>query len=218
MVTTIKPVSGTASNSATAANEPVFAAPSDSLKQTDDTDFVRLVIAMYGAPLDAPAVLDTWVGGLLCMDALCVFEPSISLFAHRLNAVDRRIVAAEQAVCTIEAGAIGRTTRFASWSCLRTVGLRIPPGQPFAHPEAMAAFAAALLTACSLNSAVYSCFGIFFTSLPSGLDAIHRPLEDEKRRAAHSSGPSTPIERRTATAADATLGTNPMVILDARQH
>jgi hypothetical protein len=31
---------------------------------------------------------------------------------------------------------------------------------------------------------VYSCFGIFFTSLPSGLDANHRPLEDEKRRAA----------------------------------
>ncbi|MFZ5521502.1 MAG: hypothetical protein ACOZD0_09900, partial [Pseudomonadota bacterium] len=41
------------------------------------------------------------------------------------------------------------------------------------------------LTACSLNSAVYSCFGIFFTSLPSGFDAIHRPLEDEKRQAAH---------------------------------
>jgi len=41
------------------------------------------------------------------------------------------------------------------------------------------------LTACSLNSAVYSCFGIFFTSRPSGLDAIHRPLEDEKRWAAH---------------------------------
>jgi hypothetical protein len=31
---------------------------------------------------------------------------------------------------------------------------------------------------------VYSCFGIFFTSLPSSLDANHRPLEDEKRRAA----------------------------------
>jgi hypothetical protein len=31
---------------------------------------------------------------------------------------------------------------------------------------------------------VYSCFGIFFTSLPSGLDANHRPLEGEKRRAA----------------------------------
>jgi hypothetical protein len=31
---------------------------------------------------------------------------------------------------------------------------------------------------------VYSCFGIFFTSLPSGLDAIHQPLEDEKQRAA----------------------------------
>jgi hypothetical protein len=36
-----------------------------------------------------------------------------------------------------------------------------------------------------LNSAVYSCFGIFFTSRPSSLDANHRPLEDEKRRAAH---------------------------------
>ena len=43
----------------------------------------------------------------------------------------------------------------------------------------------ACLTACSLNSAVYSCFGIFFTSLPSGLDPNHRPLEDEKRLAAH---------------------------------
>jgi hypothetical protein len=32
---------------------------------------------------------------------------------------------------------------------------------------------------------VYSCFGIFFTSLPSGLDPNHRPLEDEKRLAAH---------------------------------
>jgi hypothetical protein len=42
----------------------------------------------------------------------------------------------------------------------------------------------ACLTAWSLNSAVYSCFGIFFTSLPSGLDANHRPLEDEKRLAA----------------------------------
>jgi hypothetical protein len=42
----------------------------------------------------------------------------------------------------------------------------------------------ACLTACSLNSAVYSCFGIFFTSLPSSLDANHRPLEDEIRRAA----------------------------------
>jgi hypothetical protein len=31
---------------------------------------------------------------------------------------------------------------------------------------------------------VYSCFGIFFTSRPSSLDANHRPLEDEKRRAA----------------------------------
>jgi hypothetical protein len=31
---------------------------------------------------------------------------------------------------------------------------------------------------------VYSCFGIFFTSRPSGLDANHRLLEDEKRRAA----------------------------------
>jgi len=38
-----------------------------------------------------------------------------------------------------------------------------------------------------LNSAVYSCFGTFFTSLPSSLDANHRPLEDEKRRAAHKS-------------------------------
>src|SRR5690606_41800767 len=45
----------------------------------------------------------------------------------------------------------------------------------------------ACLTDCFLNSAVYSCFGIFFTSLPSGLDANHRPLEDEKRRAAHRS-------------------------------
>jgi CRISPR-associated endonuclease/helicase Cas3 len=34
---------------------------------------------------------------------------------------------------------------------------------------------------------VYSCFGIFFTSLPSGLDANHRPLEGEKRRAAQRS-------------------------------
>ena len=33
--------------------------------------------------------------------------------------------------------------------------------------------------------AVYSCFGIFFISRPSCLDANHRPLEDEKRRAAH---------------------------------
>ena len=41
----------------------------------------------------------------------------------------------------------------------------------------------ACLTACSLNSAVYSCFGIFFTSLTSGLNANHRPLEDEKRLA-----------------------------------
>ena len=40
----------------------------------------------------------------------------------------------------------------------------------------------ACLTACSLNSAVYSCFGIFFTSLPSGLDTNHRPLEDENGR------------------------------------
>jgi hypothetical protein len=32
---------------------------------------------------------------------------------------------------------------------------------------------------------VYSCFGILFISRPSGLDATHRPLEDEKRRAAH---------------------------------
>jgi hypothetical protein len=31
---------------------------------------------------------------------------------------------------------------------------------------------------------VYSCFGIFFTSRPSSLDANHRPLEDEKRRVA----------------------------------
>jgi hypothetical protein len=31
---------------------------------------------------------------------------------------------------------------------------------------------------------VYSCFGIFFTFLPSGLDVSHRPLEGEKRRAA----------------------------------
>jgi hypothetical protein len=38
---------------------------------------------------------------------------------------------------------------------------------------------------------VYSCFGIFFTSRPSGLDANHRLLEDEKRRAAHP----TTIER-----------------------
>jgi transposase len=30
---------------------------------------------------------------------------------------------------------------------------------------------------------VYSCFGIFFTSRPSGPDANHRLLEDEKRRA-----------------------------------
>jgi hypothetical protein len=37
-----------------------------------------------------------------------------------------------------------------------------------------------------LNSAVYSCFGIFFTSLPSGLDPNHRPLEDEKRLAAQA--------------------------------
>jgi hypothetical protein len=44
----------------------------------------------------------------------------------------------------------------------------------------------ACLTACSLNSAVYSCFGIFFTSLPSGLHANHRPLEDEKRGAAQN--------------------------------
>jgi len=42
----------------------------------------------------------------------------------------------------------------------------------------------ACLTACSLNSAVYSCFGIFFTSRPSSRDANHRPLEDEKRRTA----------------------------------
>src|SRR5690606_32419441 len=47
--------------------------------------------------------------------------------------------------------------------------------------------ACACLTACSLNSAVYSCLGIFFTSLPSGLDANHRPLEDEERRAAQPS-------------------------------
>ena len=44
----------------------------------------------------------------------------------------------------------------------------------------------ACLTACALNSAVYSCFSIFFTLRPSGLDANHRPLEDEKRRAAQS--------------------------------
>lgn len=37
------------------------------------------------------------------------------------------------------------------------------------------------LAACSLSSAVYSCVGIFFTSLPSCLDANHRPLKDEKR-------------------------------------
>ena len=34
---------------------------------------------------------------------------------------------------------------------------------------------------------MYSCFGIFFTSRPSGLDTNHRPLEDEKRRAAQIS-------------------------------
>jgi len=33
---------------------------------------------------------------------------------------------------------------------------------------------------------VYSCFGIFFTSLPSGLDANHRPLEGEKQQADHN--------------------------------
>jgi hypothetical protein len=33
---------------------------------------------------------------------------------------------------------------------------------------------------------VYCCFGIVFTSSrPSGLDATHRLLEDEKRQAAH---------------------------------
>jgi len=40
------------------------------------------------------------------------------------------------------------------------------------------------LMACSLNSAVYSCFGILFTFRPSDFDGNHRPLEDEKRRAA----------------------------------
>lgn len=55
----------------------------------------------------------------------------------------------------------------------------------------------ARLTACSLNSAVYSCFGIFFISRPSGLDANHRPLEDEKRRAAHDTQP--PFVRRHAS-------------------
>lgn len=38
-------------------------------------------------------------------------------------------------------------------------------------------------TACSLNSAVYSCFDIFFTSHPSSFNVNHRPLEDEKRGA-----------------------------------
>ena len=56
----------------------------------------------------------------------------------------------------------------------------------------------ACLTACSLNSAVYSCFGIFFTSLPSGLDANHRPLEDEKRRAAQTTCSSTSSDTRFA--------------------
>jgi hypothetical protein len=53
------------------------------------------------------------------------------------------------------------------------------------RPSSLAAttmpIAWACLTACSLNSAVYSCFGIFFISRPSGLDAKHRPLENEKR-------------------------------------
>jgi len=56
----------------------------------------------------------------------------------------------------------------------------------------------ACLTACYLNSAVYSCFGIFFTSLPSGLDANHRPLEDEKRRAAQEGGVSHDDIQRVA--------------------
>jgi hypothetical protein len=42
----------------------------------------------------------------------------------------------------------------------------------------------ACLTACSLNSAVYSCFGIFFTCLPPRIDIKHRTLEDEKQWAA----------------------------------
>jgi hypothetical protein len=41
---------------------------------------------------------------------------------------------------------------------------------------------------CSLNSAVYCCFGIVYNSHhPSGLDATNRLLEDEKRRAAQTS-------------------------------
>jgi len=41
------------------------------------------------------------------------------------------------------------------------------------------------LMACCLNSTVYSCFGIFCTFRPSGVDANHRPLEDEIRGAPH---------------------------------
>lgn len=38
----------------------------------------------------------------------------------------------------------------------------------------------------ALNSAVYWGFAIFFTSRPSGLEAVHRPLEAEERWAAHT--------------------------------
>ena len=47
--------------------------------------------------------------------------------------------------------------------------------------------------ACSFNSAVYSCFGILFTFRPSGINANHRPLEDEKRRAAHLNAHLRPV-------------------------
>ena len=60
----------------------------------------------------------------------------------------------------------------------------------------------ACLTACSLNSAVYSCFGIFFTSRSSSLDANNRPLEDEKRRAAHSAAMHCCIAWRSLTDSD----------------
>ena len=63
--------------------------------------------------------------------------------------------------------------------------LRVCSTRPSSRAAGPAPTSSALFTACSLNSAVYSCFGISFPSRPSSVDANHRPLEDEIREAAH---------------------------------
>ncbi len=111
--------------------------------------------------------------------AVAFFKMSTCIRSRAFSALSR-----DSSICSGVTGFAPAPARWPAWAAFTQLR-SVCSTSPSSRAAAPTPTAWACLTAWSLNSAVYCCFGIVFTSSrPSGLDATHRLLEDEKRQAA----------------------------------